>query len=51
MIKFNTAFREFLSAQFIKNTKPRLVFLNGNYIVTWFFSESTIKRIGGVVIL
>ena len=40
-----------MKAQKIQETKPILLYLNGEYIVTWYFSESTIKRIGGEIIL
>ena len=40
-----------MKAQTIQETKPILLYLNGEYIVTWYYSESTIKRSGGEIIL
>ena len=51
MKSFIIAFREYIKAQTLQETKPILMYLNGEYIVTWYYSESTIKRIGGEIIL
>lgn len=52
MRKFNLALKGFIEAQFIPNTKPHLCwFQDYGYKVTWYFSKTTINRLGGEVIL
>lgn len=52
MKTFTSAFTEFISAQFVPNTRPRLTwFPNYGYRVTWYFSEATIKFLGGEILL
>lgn len=51
MKSLKEAIKEYFNAGTIEGTKPLLVFIDGEYIVSWYFSESTIKKIGGEVIL
>lgn len=51
MKSFIKAFTEFISAQFIENTKPRLIWMNDRYEVTWFYSDETINKMGGEIII
>lgn len=51
MNSFIKAFSEFFNAKFIENTKPRLIWLNDRYEVTWFYSEQTIIKMGGEIII
>lgn len=51
MKSFIKAFKEYMFTQTINGTKPYLIYLNGEYIVTWYYSESTIKRFGGEIII
>ena len=52
MTKFKNAFTEFIAAQFITGTKPHLCwFKDYGYRVTWYFSSTTINRLGGEVLL
>jgi hypothetical protein len=51
MKSFIKAFREFMAAGLIKDTAPILFFMDGKWYVSMYWSESTIKRFGGEVIL
>lgn len=51
MKSFIAAFREFMAAGLMKETKPILFFMGGKWYVSLYWSESTIKRFGGEIIL
>lgn len=51
MKSFILAFREFMAAGLMQDTKPTLFFMDGKYFVSMYWSESTIKRFGGEIIL
>ena len=51
MKSFILAFREYMAAGLIQEINPTLFYMDGKYHITWFFSESTIKRFGGEIIL
>lgn len=51
MKSFIKAFREYMEAGLVQETNPTLFYFNGKYHVSWYFSESTIKRFGGEIIL
>jgi ferric iron reductase protein FhuF len=50
MNNFIIAFREFLDTQKIKDAKPRLVWGNNKFFVTWYYAEETILKNGWEVI-
>lgn len=51
MKSFILAFREFMAAGLMQDTSPILFFLDGKWYVSMYWSESTIKRFGGEIIL
>lgn len=51
MKSFTKSFTEFINTHFVEKTKPRLIWLNNKYIVTWYYSDQTINRLGGKIIL
>lgn len=51
MKKFSKAIKEYKHAQTINGTKPYLVWTGAGYLVTWYFSQLTISKKLGEVIL
>lgn len=51
MKSFINAFREYMEAGLMQDTAPILFFMDGKWYVSMYWSESTIKRFGGEVIL
>ena len=50
MKSFLAAFKEFLEWQTVSSTTPRIVWINDKWTVTVYYSNETIKRIGGEVV-
>ena len=50
MKSFTQAFKEYLQLLTIDGMSPKIVWYKGKYIVTAYYSESTIKRLGGEVL-
>jgi hypothetical protein len=50
MKSFTLAFKEYLYWQTIDSTYPKLVYINGKYEVTLFYSEHAVLRMGAELI-
>mgnify|MGYP003478584627 CR=1 FL=1 len=50
MKSFIEAFRNLKEAKLVECTKPKVAFWEGKFYCFWWYSEETIKRIGGEVI-
>ena len=50
MEKFIQAVNEYYHLLTIPETSPKIVWLNKKYIVTMYYSESTINRLGGEIV-